>query len=44
MVFNGAYVINLDDKQNKRTHCFSLFIDRNGAVQLDSFSIEYIPQ
>ena len=29
---DGAYVINLDDKNSKRTHWFSLFIDRNAAV------------
>ena len=37
-------VINLDDKNSKGTHCVSLFIDRNTAVYLDSFGIEYIPQ
>ena len=41
---NGAYVINLDDKQNKRTHWISLFFDRNTAVYFDSFRTEYIPQ
>ena len=40
---DGAYVINLDDKNSKRTHWVSLFIDRNIAVYLDSFGIEYIP-
>ena len=30
---NKAYVINLDDKQNKGTHWVSLFIDRN-EIQL----------
>ena len=40
---NGAYVINLDDKQSKSIHCVSLFIERNTAVYFDSFGIEYIP-
>ena len=37
-------MINLDDKNSKGTHWFSLFIDRNAAVYFDSFGIEYIPQ
>ena len=37
-------MINLDDKQSKGTHWFSLFIDRNTAMYFDSFGIEYIPQ
>ena len=41
---DGAYVINLDDKQSKETHWVSLFIDRNTAVYFDSFGIEYISQ
>ena len=41
---DGAYVINLDDKQSKRTRQVSLFIDRNTAVFLDFFKIRYIPQ
>ena len=40
---NGAYVINLDDKNCKRTHWVSLFIDRNTAIYFDSFGNEYIP-
>ena len=37
-------MINLDDKNSKRTHWVSLFIDKNTAVYFDSFGIEYIPQ
>ena len=29
---NGAYGINLDDKQSKGTHETSLFFDKNTAV------------
>ena len=38
------HVINLDDKQSKRMHWVSLFIDKNTAVYFDSLGIEYIPQ
>ena len=37
-----AYVINLDDKNSKRTYWFSLSVDRNTAVYFHSFGIEYI--
>ena len=36
------YVINLDDKNSKETHWFSLFIDRSNVSYFDSFEIEYI--
>ena len=39
-----AYVINLDNKQSKRTHWVSLFIERNTATYFDSFENQYIPQ
>ena len=41
---NGTHVINIDNKNNKRTHKVSLFIDINKDAYLDSFEIEYIPQ
>ena len=41
---DGAYVLNLNDKNSKGTHWFSLFADRSTAVYFDSFGIEYIPQ
>ena len=37
-----AYVISLEDKQSKETHCLSLFNDRNTSVYFDFFGIEYI--
>ena len=40
---DGAYVVNLDDKNIKGAHWVSLFIDRNLAVCFDSFGIEYTP-
>ena len=36
--------MNLYYKKSKRTHWVSLFIDKNRAVYLYSFGIEYIPQ
>ena len=39
---DGAYVINLGDKNSKATHWVSQFIDRNLAICFDSFGIEYI--
>ena len=41
---DGAYVVNLDDKNSKGTHWGSLFINKNIAIYFDSFGIEYIPQ
>ena len=40
---DGAYFININDKNSKGTNWFSLLIDRNTAVYFDSFGIEYIP-
>ena len=41
---DGAYNINLDEKQSKGRCWVSLFIDRSTAVYFDSFGIAYIPQ
>ena len=41
---DGAYEINLDDKQRKETRWVSLFINKDKAVYFDSFGIEYIPE
>ena len=41
---DGAYVLNLNDKNSKGTYWFLLFVDRITAVYFDSFGIEYIPQ
>ena len=41
---NGAFVIDLDEKQSKGTLWVSLLIDKYMVVYLDSFRIEYIPQ
>ena len=36
-VKDGAYIVNLDDKQSKGTHWISLFIEKNTAVYFDYF-------
>ena len=41
---DGAYVINLDDKNSKATHWVSLFMDGNTVVYFVSFGIEFIFQ
>ena len=43
-VKDGAYVINLDNKNIKAIYWVSLFIDRNKARYFESWRIEYIPQ
>ena len=40
----GAYVINLDEYENKGTHSVSLFVKTNEAIYCDSFGIEHIPK
>ena len=40
---DGAYIINLDDKNSKGTNWVLLFIDKNLAVYFDSSGIEHIP-
>ena len=41
---DGAYVINLHDKQCKEIHWVSLFIDRHTAAYFDSFETEHFPE
>ena len=41
---NGAYVINLDEYENKGTLWVSLFVTPKYAVYFDSFGIEHIPK
>ena len=41
---DGAYVINLTDRNSIGTYLVSLFIDRITAVYFDSFGIEHISQ
>ena len=39
---DGAYIINLDDKNSKGTHCVTLNIDKNTSAYFDSLGIECI--
>ena len=41
---DGAYVINLDEKQSKEMRWISLFIGKHKAVYIASFEIENIPK
>ena len=41
---DGAIAINLNNKNSKGTHWFSLFIDKKLAAYIDSFGIECIAQ
>ena len=41
---NGAYIINLADKNSKGTHQVLLFIHKITTVYFDSFETEYISQ
>ena len=41
---DGAYVLNLDAKNSKKTHWVLLFIYKNTAVYFDFFRIEHISQ
>ena len=41
---DGAYIINLADKNSKGTHWVSLYIDRSLVVYFDSFGIQDILQ
>ena len=38
------YATNLDNENRKGTHWVSLFVNKDTAFYLHSFSIEYIPQ
>ena len=38
---DGAYKINLHDKNSKGTHWVSHFIDKNAIISFDSFGIDY---
>ena len=41
---DGAYMINLNDNYNKRTHWVLLFSNKNTVVYFDFSRIEYISQ
>ena len=43
---DGAYVINLDEYSDIRTHWIALYVqnDNNNVIYLDSFGVEHIPK
>ena len=40
----GAYVVNLDEYSDIRTHWIALYVNNKTATYFDSFGIEYIPK
>ena len=41
---DGAYVINLDDYSNIRTHWVALYVNNKTVTEFDSFGVEHIPK
>ena len=41
---DGAYIINLDEYSDIRTHWFSLHVNNNDVTYFDSFRVEHIPK
>ena len=40
----GAYVINLDEYSDIRTHWIALFVNTKTVTYFDSFGVEHIPK
>ena len=43
IIKNGAYVINLDEYRNIRTHWVALYVNNKTIIYFDSFGVEHIP-
>ena len=41
---DGAYVINLDEYSDIRTHWIALYVNTKTATYFDSFGVEHIPK
>ena len=41
---NGAYVINLDEYRDIRTHWVALYVNNNTIIYFGSFGVEHIPK
>ena len=41
---DGAYVINLDEYSDIRTHWVALYVNNNSVNYFDSFGVEHIPK
>ena len=44
VIKKGAYVINVDEYENRATHWIALFVKPKYTVYFDSFGIEHIPK
>ena len=41
---NGAYVINLHEYADVRTHWIALYVSNNEIIYFDSFGVEHVPK
>ena len=41
---DGAYIINLDEYSDIRTHWVALYVNNNSVNYFDSFGVEHIPK
>ena len=41
---SGAYVINLDEYHDIRTHWVALYVNNKTIIYFDSFGVEHIPR
>ena len=41
---DGAYVINLDQYSDIKTHWVALYVHNNDVIYFDSFGVEHIPK
>ena len=41
---NGAYITNLDDYADVRTHWIGLYVKNNEVIYSDSFLVQHVPK
>ena len=41
---DGAYIINIDEYSDIRTHCVALYVKNNNVTYFDSFGVKHIPK
>ena len=44
IIKNGAYVINLDEYADVRTHWIALYVKNNEVIYFNSFGVEHVPE